>query len=776
MLLIVLAVFATLLSLLCEVAAPLVFRLAGRPGTPPAPFSRRSLASRAPYLRALGILIATAMAMILLFGDFAAPLRLTCARLLAAWPAALTVTLLWLLLSARPIGGKRILLFSLAAALLSATGAEMLFNYRAFASRDLTPVDLSDYLAWNPSCLDREGETYTPYEDSLSFTYKDLDLEIQNLEVAVSAKDASGRPLEITLTVSANDEGSDSAYTLGTRKITPGVPSTAFHFLETAGNTTRLVLTLSAEGVDTFTVSSIRANVPKPFGFSLFRFLTVFILLFLGSLVKPSSFLYKYKIRARKWTERAISAGVCLVLILSVVLVIGAGLFFGRNVNTYHDQYQALARQLAKGEVTYPADPPEFLKEMDNPYDTAQRDYLAAVKGETYRWDTAYYEGNYYVYFGVVPVLLAYLPFYLLTGYDLPNDFALLLFAILYLIATFRLVHRVVMRHRPDLSFLTYLLLALLFSVAGGLMPLLIYPSLYTVPIMAGLALSVFGLSFLYGATAGERLSAWRLALGALSLALVAGCRPQMLLLSGLAVPLLFRYVRNRSILPTSRRGAVNFTAFLLPYVLVAAGLMYYNAIRFGSPFDFGANYNLTTNDMTVRGFRFGRLGLAAWQYLFSLPKYTSTYPFIRFSDVDTDYLGKTIWEPTFGGIFAIAPFALLVFLCLSRRYRARLTRRGVLAPVLIAALSGIVIALADAEMAGLLHRYFSDFTFPLLFAALLVYLALAGREGSPSARRWRTFLLVTLTASLFHNATLLLDTYWIRLSPALPSLLEFWL
>ena len=26
---------------------------------------------------------------------------------------------------------------------------------------------------------------------------------------------------------------------------------------------------------------------------------------------------------------------------------------------------------------------------------------------------------------------------------------------------------------------------------------------------------------------------------------------------------------------------------------------MAYNAARFGSPFDFGANYNLTSNDMT---------------------------------------------------------------------------------------------------------------------------------------------------------------------------------
>lgn len=45
----------------------------------------------------------------------------------------------------------------------------------------------------------------------------------------------------------------------------------------------------------------------------------------------------------------------------------------------------------------------------------------------------------------------------------------------------------------------------------------------------------------------------------------------------------------------------------ILPYIIVAAGVMYYNAARFGSPFDFGANYNLTFNDMTLRGFRIDR-------------------------------------------------------------------------------------------------------------------------------------------------------------------------
>ncbi len=57
------------------------------------------------------------------------------------------------------------------------------------------------------------------------------------------------------------------------------------------------------------------------------------------------------------------------------------------------------------------------------------------------------------------------------------------------------------------------------------------------------------------------------------------------------------RYLREKRLF--TKQGITEAVAFVLPVVLVAIGLMWYNAARFGSPFDFGANYNLTSNDMT---------------------------------------------------------------------------------------------------------------------------------------------------------------------------------
>ena len=55
-------------------------------------------------------------------------------------------------------------------------------------------------------------------------------------------------------------------------------------------------------------------------------------------------------------------------------------------------------------------------------------------------------------------------------------------------------------------------------------------------------------------------------------MALVAGCRPQMVLFAALALPILWpRYITEKRL--CTRRGAGEAAAFILPVVLVAVGL-----------------------------------------------------------------------------------------------------------------------------------------------------------------------------------------------------------
>ena len=151
-------------------------------------------------------------------------------------------------------------------------------------------------------------------------------------------------------------------------------------------------------------------------------------------------------------------------------------------------------------------------------------------------------------------------------------------------------------------------------------------------------------------------------------MALVAGCRPQMVLFAALALPILWpRYITEKRL--CTRRGAGEAAAFILPVVLVAVGLMWYNAARFGSPFDFGANYNLTSNDMTRRGFAVGRIAPAAVTFLAGIPGVQTVFPYLTAARMQTNYLGLTITELYYGGAFACLPLLWgLAALPLARR------------------------------------------------------------------------------------------------------------
>ena len=184
------------------------------------------------------------------------------------------------------------------------------------------------------------------------------------------------------------------------------------------------------------------------------------------------------------------------------------------------------------------------------------------------------------------------------------------------------------------------------------------------------------------------------------------------------------RYIAQKRL--RSRAGAGETAAFLLPVVLVAAGLMWYNYARFGSPFDFGANYNLTGNDMTKRGFNVVRIGPAVFTSLFDLPRLKSVFPFLQETEVTTNAVIRTISEPFVGGMLAATPFTWVLGLLALPQTRQSLRRRPGAAGFVWLAVAGMVIITGvDCEMAGVLYRYLMDYSPVLLLGAMLCWLLL---------------------------------------------------
>ena len=665
-----------------------------------------------------------------------------------------------------------------------------------FAAAALVLALLCELLVFNLKAVSSLGKDWIPLpepvgsgdiarDETLRLEFSGLDRRLDRAHILIEVRDGKGALVPTELTVFLSDEGHRSFYEAGSVSYLPGHDKGAYFSLNSYGLARGLRLELkSPGGGGAYRLLAAEINGSVPFRFSLRRLLGLWALLLLLWALRPGSRLYDN----RHWNRRRWAKALCVLL----ALLLNLGLLYGL-VGTnrafvdisdearwaHHRQYARLARSLAEGRLSIetPEDSEalEKLAAMENPYDSSSRHALRDREGTVFPWDTAYYQGHLYVYFGAAPVLLCYLPWYLLTGQDLPTVWAVLLAFSLTVLAAFACLRALIRRCFPETPFPVYLLLSLLLGNCTGLLYYGLEPSFYVVPVFFALAFSLLALALWISAAQrwalaqdgsvggigaeahcfapltepgsgfGIRL---RIALGALLAALTAACRPQFLVFSVLALPILWPLFR------AEKRGSVRLRSllcFALPYGLVAAPLMYYNKLRFGSPFDFGANYNLTTNDMTHRGWRWGRLPDGFFAYLLQPPALRLAFPYFFPVSRELLYNGKTIAEDMFGGVLLISPFLWLLLRL--RRARAALRERKLWALTLLPLLLTVAVIAADTEMAGILWRYTCDYLALLYLAAILVFLALLRKARHSERRRLLRFLvfaaIFTLASSL---------------------------
>lgn len=655
-----------------------------------------------------------------------------------------------------------------------------LFNLNYFTSAGYNSISLNDKL----NLQETTDEQYKLTAVNHTLEFSNLNTEVHNIWLNFDYRQAAQ---ELTVKIQFTDDAhhtyfDSTGYTVGVPDVAVSTLSDQSEYinLNTAGLVDNLRIEITGENVSyPIKLSDIVLNAHHPFDFNTGRFLATAGILLLAFAFRPRSAIYRIHIvdEPRKSKAAIIATVVIEVYLMSAFLFMGSNLVGvatqGYNsgswdghsiVNTFEvggdnaQQYAELAKAMAHGQLYLEEEPPQWLQDMADPYDKGARDEAQKETGEPYLFDVAYHDGHYYVYFGVVPVVLFYLPFYLLTGANFPTAIGVLIACVAFVLGCSALLDRFARYHFKRVSLGLYLLLQIPLVTCCGILYLLKFPTFYSLPIMLGLAFSVWGLYFwMRGRASAARSTGpekWYLA-GSLCMALVVGCRPQLVVLSLLAFPLFWRpYITERRLF--TPRGGREFACLVAPYAVVAAGLMGYNYARFGSLTDFGANYNLTVNDMTKRGWNLGRLAPALFAYFLQPPCVTGVFPYVQPAPFDTTYMGQTIKEVTFGGILAclpvlwVLPFAKRI-LALRMRQRSTRTIMGVIV-VLLA--SGVIVALLDAQMAGILQRYFADFSF--MFLAAVVLLAFIVNEnlspGTMAQNLLMKVLLVLVAVSVVYS------------------------
>ena len=630
----------------------------------------------------------------------------------------------------------------------AALGLELFVgNLNWLATHSYTPIDLRPYLT-------ADADPAAPIvlnDENTTLQFIGLDFPIYNLQLDGLVSLADGdtpeqKNVRLNLNVSATDEAATVSRQSWNWPVAAASARSWDRSLDLSGKAGSLTLTASGFNGEyrsyplNARLNTVYVNARRPLDFSALRFTTVLALLLVGFALRPASVLWRDAYAAHERKYRPAVLAVELALCAAAFLApfgdrFNAGIAtsfyntpdwsgasridFTMHINDWASntaaQYGALAHSFLQGRLDLEKDPPAAMADLVNPYDTAARQDAAPDA----LWDVAYYNGRYYVYFGVIPCLLFQLPFEALTGIrDLPPSLPMIFLAWLY-----GFIRQAVRRWFPNASAAACLLTTAGAASGSQIYYLLHRPSVYEYAILSGAAFVLLALwQWLCAANAPEtkrKTILFHLAFGSLC------------------------------------AGAGECAAFLLPVVLVAVGLMWYNAARFGSPFDFGANYNLTSNDMTRRGFAVGRIAPAVVTFLAGIPGVQTVFPYITATKMQTNYMGLTITELYYGGAFACLPLLWgLAALPLARR---RLDdRRDLRAAVRLTLICTVALAVVDCQMAGMLYRYQSDWLGPLLLAAALAWLfaesVLQARPIPALTKALRTALPLAVLAGVCYN------------------------
>ncbi|MGN0527478.1 MAG: hypothetical protein ACI4IF_08580 [Acutalibacteraceae bacterium] len=681
--------------------------------------------------------------------------------------------------------GSSAFLCALVGIVVFCTGLEIsVFNINYYITKSYEPIDISEYF----SAYEAENGTYV-FKDNENIEVTDLNKEIKNIRIKLTPYNDE----KITLNLYLTDEANAQYFANPEITLYSGVDKSQYINIHTAGITQNILLKFESESLTLTNVESVTINCNRPFEFSLIRLLCCIGISALIYLFRPSSVLYKRKLKENLYTRKLLITSVIIAEIAIIVtLSLLNPVFLGFSIEdgkiefqslkmSAHNQYDELAQAVLNGKVYIDNDDiPETLKNMENPYDTTNRALISKLSGDTYRWDVAYYNGHYYVYFGIVPLLLMYLPFRAIVGQPFPTVLGIILFAVLFAIGVIRLLDFIARKKFENISIGTFLLTAITFINCCGMIFLAKRPDFYGIPIITAITFIIWGIYLWLRGLESQKHKKLLFFFGALFMALSVGCRPQAVLMCFVALPIFWHhFFSEKHIL--KKEGIKELITLAVPFIIVALGLMYYNYIRFGSPIDFGSSYNLTTNDVTKRGFDFGRIGLGLFTYLFQTPSFTATFPFIKAVTVDTNYIGKTVYEYCFGGLLVSLP--VLWYILGLKKSKNTLKANNLYTFTCTLLLIGVVTVIVNTEMGGLLQRYFCDFGYIFFLATSFIIFALYDKKSDKNCVNLPNSLLTVLCfVSIFYSITLAFSVADVTIDSSNPTvfgelqhLVEFW-
>ena len=303
----------------------------------------------------------------------------------------------------------------------------------------------------------------------------------------------SNRPGPLAFQASVIDQASAVHYLVAEGEVVSGIHRSRTLLLWPSGDVQSIRMTFPLQAGEQLHLNRLILNRRVAYQPSLSR---VLLWMLLGVLVHAllTSPLFLRKANVNDVEQRLVMFTLGFLVFVScmwLTIASSTAPFFNVSKTSGDIYNKELADALINRQIDLLVDPPPGLQQLDNPYDPAQR---SAIPTDSILWDAAYYNGRYYVSYGIVPAILILAPFKAVSGYYFQTPWAVFLFGAVGLLFLMRILRRFLFFFFPRLTFRYHFLLSMVIPAVSYVGWGLARPKFYELAIVSGFFFVMLGL------------------------------------------------------------------------------------------------------------------------------------------------------------------------------------------------------------------------------------------------------------------------------------------
>ena len=513
--------------------------------------------------------------------------------------------------------------------------------------------------------------------------------------------------------------------------------------------------------------------------FSIVRILIVFAIVNLIYYIKTKK-IYKIEYNKNSKQQFLVIFGILLFTIIFITIYYMKEI----DVSQYNmlqedilDQEQIMQTEaLLNGSTSLLVKPSQELIDLQDPYNHGLRE----ENNIEYMYDTAYYNGNYYSYFGIAPIITLIMPIKIIFNMYLPLKIYTLLFILIAIFLIFLVYKKIVEKYIKKISLFNFIL-GFITIVFGSSLLLLLRGEKYDIVCASGITFFLLAIFLLLDLNEESRYRKLKLFFAGLSTGLIVLSKPSYILYYLILSYLIIMYLKN---IKLDRKTKIyDMLIYFIPLSLLAIFQMTYNYLRFDSIFEFGAKYQLTSYNMIYAMTpTLGKIIEGIGKYIFTLPIINIfDFPFVvpNFNSTNTA-LNELCYQNKIVGLAAI-PIVWIILLIGELKNNIKTKEDRELKNLInISLITVLLFIILNTVSAGICDAYSVEFKIIAVLVCTIIWLKILENKENKNILN-KIFLIVCIATlllfiplSLTTESNLLLDMNN-ETTVHLKNFFEFW-